>query len=74
MLSAVSDVGMRTARLDNALSMQQRNSNNLREMHDGMQNIDMAAAAIALTQQKTAFDAALAATAKVTPLSLLDYM
>ncbi len=39
-----------------------------------MQNIDMAAAAIALTQQKTAFDAALAATAKVTPLSLLDYM
>ena len=74
MLSAVSDVGMRTARLDNALSMQQRNSNNLREMHDGMQNIDMAAAAIALTQQKTAFDAALAATAKITPLSLLDYM
>ncbi len=73
-LSAVSDVGMRKARLDNALSSQERNSNTLRAIHDGMQNIDMAAAAIALTQQKTAFDAALAATAKIMPLSLLDYM
>ena len=73
-LSAVSDVGMRKARLDNAFTSQERNSNTLRAIHDDMQNIDMAAAAIALTQQKTAFDAALAATAKITPLSLLDYM
>jgi flagellar hook-associated protein 3 FlgL len=73
-LSAVSDVGMRKARLENTLSLQQQNGNTLRTIHDGMQNIDMAAAAIALTQQKTAFDAALAATAKITPLSLLDYM
>jgi flagellar hook-associated protein 3 FlgL len=74
MLSAVSDVGMRKARLDNALTLQERSSNALRATHDSMQNIDMAAAAIALTQQKTAFDAALAATAKITPLSLLDYI
>lgn len=73
-LSAVSDVGMRIARLDNALTSQERNGNTLRAIHDDMQNIDMAAAAIALTQQQTAFDAALAATAKITPLSLLDYM
>jgi flagellar hook-associated protein 3 FlgL len=73
-LSAVSDVGMRQARLDNSLSLQQRNNNTLRAIHDDMQNVDMAAAAISLTQQKTAFDAALAATAKVTPLSLLDYL
>jgi flagellar hook-associated protein 3 FlgL len=73
-LSAVSDVGMRQARLDNSLSLQQRNNNALRAIHDGMQNVDMAATAIALTQQKTAFDAALAATAKITPLSLLDYL
>jgi len=74
MLSAVSDVGMRQARLDNSLSLQQRNNNALRAIHDDMQNIDYAAAAIALTQQKTAFDAALSATAKITPLSLLDYI
>ncbi|NVN89757.1 MAG: flagellar hook-associated protein FlgL [Desulfuromonadales bacterium] len=73
-LRAVSDVGMRKARLDNSLSLQQRNSNTLRAIHDDMQNVDMAAAAIALTQQKTAFDAALSATAKITPLSLLDYI
>ena len=73
-LSAVSDVGMRKARLENSLTSQERNGNTLRAIHDGMQNIDMAAAAIALTQQKTAFDAALAATAKIMPLSLLDYM
>ena len=74
MLSAVSDVGMRSARLDNALEAQRRNINTLSSIHDDMQNVDMAAAAIALTQQKTAFDAALAATAKITPLSLLDYL
>lgn len=73
-LSAVSDVGMRQARLENSLSLQQRNNNTLRAIHDDMQNVDMAAAAISLTQQKTAFDAALAATAKITPLSLLDYL
>lgn len=73
-LSAVSDVGMRKARMDNTLSLQQNNSNTLRAIHDGLQNVDMAAAAIALTQQKTAFDAALSATAKITPLSLLDYI
>jgi len=60
MLKAVSEVGIRKARLDNSFSLQQRN-NTLLAIHDDMQNIDMAAAAIALTQQKTAFDAALSA-------------
>ena len=74
MLGAISDVGMRKARMDNALASQQRNNNTLTEIHDNMQNIDYAKVAIELTNQKTAFDAALASTAKIAPLSLLNYL
>lgn len=74
LLGQISDVGMRKARMDNALTSQQRNLNVLSEIHDGMQNVDYAKAAIELTNQKTAFEAALAATAKIAPLSLLNYL
>jgi flagellar hook-associated protein 3 FlgL len=74
LLGAISDVGMRKARMDNALTAQQRNLNVLSEIHDNLQNVDMAKAAIELTNQKTAFEAALAATAKIAPLSLLNYL
>jgi flagellar hook-associated protein 3 FlgL len=74
LLGAISDVGMRKARMDNAMTAQQRNLNVLSEIHDNLQNVDMAKAAIELTNQKTAFDAALAATAKIAPLSLLNYL
>jgi flagellar hook-associated protein 3 FlgL len=74
LLGAISDVGMRKARMDNALTAQQRNLNVLSEIHDNLQNVDYAKAAIELTNQKTAFEAALAATAKIAPLSLLNYL
>lgn len=74
LLGYVSDVGMRKARMDNAMESQQRNLNVLSEIHDNMQNVDYARAAIELTNQKTAFEAALAATAKIAPLSLLNYL
>jgi flagellar hook-associated protein 3 FlgL len=74
MLGVISDVGMRKARMDNALAAQQRNSNTLTEIHDNMQNVDYAKVALELTNQKTAFDAALAATAKSSSLSLLNYL
>lgn len=74
LLGIISDVGMRKARMDNALTSQQRNFNVLSEIHDNMQNVDMAKAAVELTNQKTAFEAALAATAKIAPLSLLNYL
>lgn len=74
LLGAISDVGMRKARMDNALTSQQRNLNVLSEIHDNIQNVDYAKAAIELTNQKTAFEAALAATAKIAPLSLLNYL
>jgi flagellar hook-associated protein 3 FlgL len=74
MLGFISDVSMRKSRMDNALVAQQRSYNILSGIHDDLQNVDMAAAAISLTDQKNAFEAALAATAKVTQLSLLNYM
>jgi flagellar hook-associated protein 3 FlgL len=74
LLGHISDIGMRKARMDNALTAQQRNYNVLAAMHDNLQDVDIAKAGIELTNQKTAFDAALAATAKVVPLSLLDYL
>jgi len=39
-----------------------------------MQNVDLAKAGVELSQQTTAFNASLAATAKITQLSLLNYM
>jgi flagellar hook-associated protein 3 FlgL len=74
LLGGISDVGMRKARMENAIEAQQRNMNVLSEIHDNMQNVDFAKAAIELTNQKTAFESALAATAKIAPLSLLNYL
>jgi flagellar hook-associated protein 3 FlgL len=74
LLGSISVIGMRKARMDNALTSQQRNLNVLSEIHDNLQNVDMAKAAIQLSNQKNAFDAALAATAKIAPLSLLNYL
>lgn len=73
-LSVISDIGMRKARLDNALQSQQRLSNVLKTSVSNIQDVDLAKAATELTQQKTAYEAALSATAKITPLSLLDYL
>ncbi len=73
-MNTVSDVGMRKARLENALNAQDRKNNVLKTVRSGLQEVDMAKAATDLTNMKTAFEAALAATAKITPLSLLDYL
>ncbi|MDO9067801.1 MAG: flagellar hook-associated protein FlgL [Deltaproteobacteria bacterium] len=74
MLGTISAVGMRKSRLENALQSQQRTYNILSTIRDDLQNVDMSAAAISLTNQKNAFEAALAATAKISPLSLLSYL
>lgn len=73
-MSVVSDVGMRTSRLDNALSYQERSNGVLKTMLANLQEVDMARAAIELTNQKTAFEATLSATAKIAPISLLNYL
>lgn len=73
-MSVVGDVGMRSARLENALQAQQRNKDVFESIRSDIQEVDMAKAATDLTNLQTAFEASLAATAKITPLSLLDYL
>ena len=72
--NVISDVGMRKARLDNIQAFQERKGNVLQTLISNLQEVDLAKAATQLTQEKTSFEAALAATAKITPLSLLDFL
>ncbi|WP_243688129.1 flagellin [Geotalea toluenoxydans] len=61
-------------RLDNAKTMIVNNQNTLKNIISSKQNVDYAKAATELSQQQTAFEAALSATAKISRLSLLDYI
>lgn len=72
--SAQSEVAGRLVRLDNMQSMIDSNQNTLKTIFGDMQNVDYARAGVLLSQQTTAFNAALSTTAKLTQLSLLDYM
>ena len=67
-------VGGRLVRLDNMQSMITSNQNTLKSIYGDLQNVDYAKAGVQLSQQTTAFTAALSTTAKLTQLSLLDYM
>jgi flagellar hook-associated protein 3 FlgL len=55
-------------------SMITNNQNTLKGMYGDIQNVDYAQAGVQLSQQTTAFNAALSTTAKLSQLSLLDYM
>jgi flagellar hook-associated protein 3 FlgL len=68
------DVAGRLVRLDNMKSMITNNQNTLKGMYGDIQNVDYAQAGVQLSQQTTSFNAALSTTAKLTQLSLLDYM
>ena len=72
--SAMTDVAGRLVRLDNMQSMIDSNQNTLKTIFGDMQNVDYAKAGVLLSQQTTAFNAALSTTAKLSQLSLLDYM
>ena len=72
--AAQSDVAGRLTRLANAQSMITNNQNTLESAYGDKQNVDLAKAGVELSQQTTAFNASLAATAKITQLSLLNYM
>ncbi len=72
--NARSDVAGRMMRLDSAETFVTRNKNTVQSLIDNIQNVDMIKAATELTQQKNAFEAALSATAKISQLSLLDYL
>ncbi|MBW4054569.1 MAG: hypothetical protein HIU83_04060 [Proteobacteria bacterium] len=72
--TAQSDVSARVARLDSMTKLNQNTRNTLMTVYSNTQNVDLAKMAVGLTQQQTAFQASLQATAKVSQLSLLDYL
>jgi flagellar hook-associated protein 3 FlgL len=71
---AQTDVASSITRLDNAATMNTNNKNTLETIAGNTQNVDYAKLAVELTNQQTAFQASLSATAKVTQMSLLDYL
>ncbi|MCM0081168.1 flagellar biosynthesis protein FlgL [Geomonas sp. Red32] len=72
--ASISDVAGRLTRLSNMQSMITNNQNTLKDAYGNLQNVDLAKVGVQLSQQTTAFNAALSTTAKLTQLSLLDYM
>ena len=72
--AAQTDVAGRLTRLTNAQTMITNNQNTLESAYGDKQNVDYAKAGVELSQQTTAFNASLSATAKITQLSLLDYL
>lgn len=73
-VNAQSDVASRMTRLDTMSKMNQNTRNTLETIYGDTQNVDYAKLAVQLNQQKTAFEASLSSTAKISQLSLLNYM
>jgi len=71
---AHTDVSSWVTRLDSTSKMNTNSKNTMQTIVGNMQNVDYAKLAVELQQQQTAFQASLSATAKVTQLSLLDFM
>jgi flagellar hook-associated protein 3 FlgL len=72
--NARSDVAGRMIRFQSAETMINRNQATLKGIISDTMGVDYIEAATQLNQQQSAFEAALAATAKITQLSLLDYL
>lgn len=68
------EVSGRLVRMNNMKSMITTNQSTLKGVYSDLQNVDLAKVGVQLSQQTTAFNAALATTAKLTQLTLLDYM
>jgi flagellar hook-associated protein 3 FlgL len=72
--NARSDVAGRMIRFKSAETMISRNQSTLQGIVSDTMGVDYIKAATQLNQQQAAFEAALSATAKITQLSLLDYL
>jgi flagellar hook-associated protein 3 FlgL len=70
----LSDVATRLVRLTSAGTLITNNQTTLQNVYGDKQNVDYAKLGVELTNQQTAFQAALAATAKISQLSLLNYL
>jgi len=68
------DVAARLQRLDTMSTMNTNNKNTLENVIDNIQSVDLTTVGTELNQQQTAYQAALSATAKISQLSLLNYL
>lgn len=71
---ATSDVLSRLTRLDNMGKLNDNNKNTLLSIATGIQEVDYAKLGVEQSNQKIAFEASLSSTAKLSTISLLDYM
>jgi len=72
--TAISDTLSRMTRLDSMSKLNENTRNTLLSVASNVQNVDYAKLAVDLNQQKLAFEASLSATAKISDLSLLNYL
>ena len=72
--NAQSDVASRLMRLDSMTKLNENSKNTLSTIYGNTQNVDYAKLGVELAQQQTAFNASLSATAKISQLSLLNYL
>lgn len=68
------DVASRLTRLESMTNLHTSMKNSLQTIAGTIQNADIAKLGVELSQQQTAFEATLSATAKISELSLLDYL
>ncbi|MDA8429159.1 MAG: flagellar hook-associated protein FlgL [Geobacteraceae bacterium] len=71
---ATSDILSRTTRLGSMSKLNDNNKNTLLSIASNTQNVDLAALGVELNNQTTAFNASLSATAKISQMSLLNYL
>lgn len=71
---ATSDNLSRMTRIDNISKLNANSRNTLLSIYTNVQEVDYAKLAVEMSQQKLAFEASLSSTAKVSQLSLLDFM
>lgn len=72
--NARSDVASRMIRLESSAEIIEKNNNTLENFLGNLQNADYTKLAVELNQQKTAYEASLATSAKLSQLSLLNYL
>jgi flagellar hook-associated protein 3 FlgL len=70
----VSDVGIRQSRLKIKADILSRFNLHLQNQVDDLENVDYSRAILELKEQQTAYEAALAAAAKISQVSLLNYL
>lgn len=72
--NAIGDNISRMTRLDSMAKLNENNKNTMLQIVDNLQNVDYARLGIELNNQKTAFEASLSTTARISQLSLLNYL